>query len=51
MYFGDYVIKEKTKWEIFLYFTKTNWKGCRHQMRLMKKSEVQNSVYNKMLRN
>jgi hypothetical protein len=40
MYFGEYLFKEKTKYEIFSYVIKNNEKGCRPQMRLIKESEV-----------
>jgi hypothetical protein len=51
MYFGEYLIKENTKWEMFLYFTKSNGKGSRPQTLLIKELEVQKSVYNNILRN
>jgi hypothetical protein len=51
MYFGENLFKEETKCELFSYVTYTNGKGCRTQMHLIKESEVQNPVYNNILRN
>jgi hypothetical protein len=51
MCFGEHLFKEKTECEIFSYVTKTNGKGCRPQMHLIKESEVQKPVYYNILRN
>jgi hypothetical protein len=51
MYFGENLIKEKTKWEIVWFVTKASGKACRPHMHLSKESQIHRSVYNNILRN